>query len=33
MKIKICGRLQMEELIQEGFPDKTAVISFFDPEL
>lgn len=22
----------MEELIQEGFPDKTAVISFYDPE-
>ena len=32
MKITICSRLQIEKLIWEGFPDKTAVISFYDPE-
>ena len=32
MKIKIFSRRQIEDLIQKGFPDKTAVISFYDPE-
>ena len=32
MKIKIFSRRQIEELLREGFPEKTAVISFYDPE-
>ena len=32
MKIKIFSRRQIEELFREGFPEKTAVISFYDPE-
>lgn len=32
MKIKIFSRRQIEELLWEGFPEKTAVISFYDPE-
>lgn len=32
MKIQIYSRTQIEKLIREGFPEKTAVISFHDPE-
>lgn len=32
MKIQIFSRCQIEELLREGFPEKTAVISFYDPE-
>ncbi len=32
MKVQIYSRTQIEKLIREGFPEKTAVISFHDPE-
>lgn len=32
MKISIFSRKEVEKLIQSGFPKKTAVISFYDPE-
>ena len=32
MKVSVYSRKAVEKLIQEGFPDKTAVISFYDPE-
>lgn len=31
MNVKIYSRKAMEKLICEGFPEKTAVISFYDP--
>ena len=31
MKIDIYGREAIEKLLQEGFPDNVAVISFYDP--
>lgn len=31
MNVKIYSRKAMEKLIGEGFPEKTAVISFYDP--
>lgn len=32
MKVTIFSRKEIEKLIQSGFPKKTAVISFYDPE-
>lgn len=32
VKITISSRKEVEKLIQSGFPKKTAVISFYDPE-
>lgn len=32
MKVSVYSRRAIEKLIQKGFPDKTAVISFHDPE-
>ena len=32
MKVSVYSRRTVEKLIQEGFPEKTAVISFFDPK-
>lgn len=32
MKVKIYSRPAIEELLKEGFPENTAVISFYDPK-
>ena len=31
MNVKICSRRAAEELLEQGFPEHTAVISFYDP--
>lgn len=31
MKVSIYSREEIEKLISKGFPEKTAVISFYDP--
>ena len=31
MNVKICSRRAAGELLEQGFPEHTAVISFYDP--
>lgn len=31
MNVKICSRRAAEELLEQGFPEHTAAISFYDP--
>ena len=33
MKVSIYSREEIEKLISKGFPEKTAVISFYDPRI